>query len=384
MTARRSRNDGSLFFDATRKVWVGTLDLGRDPATGRRRRRKVSAKTKGEARKALDGLKATAKAGTVPRGDLTVRDLLAALLAAPPASWRSPISVRTNTDHAKRATAALGHIRADKLSVSDVEAFLAQMAADGLSTSTIRCTRGVLRLALRRAERDGHLGRNVAALSDVPDGTRRQSGAMTREQVGKLLALDLGPWWRAYLTAAFMTGLRVGELLGLSWSDVDLDAGVIRVRHSLKREDGRLYIGDLKTQSSRRTIQMPEAVAVALKAHRKAQASVRLAAGAAWEDHGLVFPSPRYGKPRWRNLVDRSYKGLCGRAGIGTHWQLRETRHTFVSVLSAAGVPIEAIADAAGHVNSQITRTVYRHQLGDTITTAAVTWDALAAGSVAQ
>lgn len=257
--------------------------------------------------------------------------------------------------------------------MAEVRAFLATMAAQGYSTSTIRCTRGVLRLALRRAQEDDRLVRNVADLAEVPTGKRRQGGSMSREQMNALLGLDLDAWWRAYLTTAFTTGMRVGELLALSWDDVDFDAGVIRVRHSLKREHGTLLIGDLKTQSSKRTMQMPAAVAAA-----------RLAAPD-WQDCGLVFCSPRNGRPKWHSLVDGTFKRLCEQAGIGGHWQLRETRHSFVSILSHAGVNIEAIADAAGHVNSNVTRAVYRHQLGDTITTAAVVWnDLLPAQEVAQ
>ena len=67
----------------------------------------------------------------------------------------------------------------------------------------------------------------------------------------------------------------------------------------------------------------------------------------------------------------------CELAGIGSGWQLRETRHTVVSVLSSYGVHIEAIADMAGHANSRVTQTVYRHQLGDTISTAATIWDSI-------
>lgn len=189
--------------------------------------------------------------------------------------------------------------------MAEVRAFLATMAAQGYSTSTIRCTRGVLRLALRRAQEDDRLVRNVADLAEVPTGKRRQGGSMSREQMNALLGLDLDAWWRAYLTTAFTTGMRVGELLALSWDDVDFDAGVIRVRHSLKREHGTLLIGDLKTQSSKRTMQMPAAVAAA-----------RLAAPD-WQDCGLVFCSPRNGRPKWHSLVDGTFKRLCEQAGIG-------------------------------------------------------------------
>ena len=287
----------------------------------------------------------------------------------------TPISVRVNTGHAKRLRDALGTIKVTKLTVAQVEKFLAGMAQQGYASSTIRNTRGLLRLALRRAERDHGLSRNVAALASVPHGSYRQSQSMTAEQMGKLLALELSPWWRAYLSAAFMLGLRVGELHGLSWQDVDFDAGVIRVRQSLKRIGGKLVLSGLKTASSRRTLAMPAAVAGALKVHRQAQLKARMRS-AGWQDHDLVFCS-RAGTPRKPMATDKRFKQLCELAGIGSGWQLRETRHTVVSVLSSYGVHIEAIADMAGHANSRVTQTVYRHQLGDTISTAATIWDSI-------
>jgi integrase len=114
-------------------------------------------------------------------------------------------------------------------------------------------------------------------------------------------------------------------------------------------------------------------VAAVLQSQRRAQAAGRLKA-ARWEDHGLVFAGES-GRPRWPQSIRAGFRDLCEQAGIGTDWQLRETRHTFVSALSEAGVNIEKIADAAGHVNSAITRRVYRHALADTIVETATVMD---------
>src|SRR6266699_1077555 len=92
----------------------------------------------------------------------------------------------------------------------------------------------MLRLTIRRAERDGKATRNVAALAEVPAGMRRQSRSMNLKQIRALLGLKLTTWWRAYLTCALMCGLRPGELLGLRWQDVHFKAGVLRVRKCLK------------------------------------------------------------------------------------------------------------------------------------------------------
>jgi integrase len=303
------------------------------------------------------------------------------LLAHPPAGWKSEITVGVNANHAKRVRDALGTIKVIKLTVTQVEAFLAGLAEQGYSASVIADTRALLRTALRRAERDHGLARNVAALAELPAGTKRTSRSMAPAQVRALLAVPASPWWRAYRHTALVLGLRPGELLGLSWEDVDFAAGTLRVRHSLKRIDGKLVLSNPKTVTSRRTLTMPAAVVTALKAHRKDQLRRQMKSGI-WQDQGLVFPG-RAGKPSEPMAVRRRFSALCEKAGIGSDWQLRESRHTAVSVMSHYGVPIEAIADVVGHANANITKAVYRHQLGDQIAAAALAWDAFTASDKA-
>jgi integrase len=205
---------------------------------------------------------------------------------------------------------------------------------------------------------------------------------MTVAQVEALLSAsaDISPWLRAYVYTAIMCGLRPGELLGLRWEDIDTAEGVIRVRKSVKlaeQPDGRKRptVEDLKTERSKRTLVMPAAVAAMLAALRRDQAATRLRAGAAYADHGLVFPAGD-GSPCWPEVARVRFRSLCKRAGLGEDWHPHEQRHTFVSVLSDAGVDIDQIADAAGHINSNVTKTVYRHVLADKLATAAAVMDA--------
>jgi integrase len=139
-----------------------------------------------------------------------------------------------------------------------------------------------------------------------------------------------------------------------------------------------LVLETLKTERSRRTIRMPGQVAAALLALRKEQAAARLKLGAAYDVRGLsIVFGDGAGAPKWPQDVRGSFKTLCGRAGVGKDWTPREQRHTFVVVLSDSGVDIEQIADAVGHVNSTLTKTVYRHQIADEIISAATAMDAI-------
>lgn len=373
--ARRARGDGAVYEDRDRGVWFASIELGRDPDTGRRVRRKVSAPTKSAALEELDKLRAEKRrTGTVPRQDTTVESVIADRLANPPQNVRSPITRRVHADHALRIIAALGRVKLVRLTPGQVERFLRAMADDGYARKTIADTRSLLAGAIRRAERDGLVGRNVAALAELPEGARKHSRAMTLEQIGTLLACDLTPWWRAYISVGVMCGLRPGELLGLRWQDVDFAERLVRVRHSLKQANGGgPVLADLKTERSRRTLVMPSAVASALRALKAGQAAMRLQLGSAYADHDLVF-SRDDGRPASRQSVYAGFRRVCKRAGIG-QFHPHELRHTFVSVLSDAGVDMEQIADAAGHVSSNVTRTVYRHQISDKVAAAAAAMD---------
>src|SRR6266576_3604172 len=96
----------------------------------------------------------------------------------------------------------------------------------GCPRPPISDTRGLLRAAIRRAQRDGAVTVNAADLADRPDGTVREARVFTREQITALMDAAAGdPWWRAYVAVAITLGLRPGELLGLRWEDVDLKPG---------------------------------------------------------------------------------------------------------------------------------------------------------------
>lgn len=112
----------------------------------------------------------------------------------------------------------------------------------------------------------------------------------------------------------------------------------------------------------------------ALTALRAKQAADKPRLGSAYSDHGLVFCDAA-GRPRSRQVMNVHLKRATEAAGIGGEWQPRETRHSFVSIASESGVPIEDIADAPGHVNANITRSVYRHVISDTITRAPAAMD---------
>jgi integrase len=122
-----------------------------------------------------------------------------------------------------------------------------------------------------------------------------------------------------------------------------------------------------QTPKSRRTLALPGKCAEALREQRARQAVDRLAAGHLWQDHSLVFAST-VGTPLDDHNIRRQFRKITEAAGLGTAWVPGELRHTFVSLLSAHGVPVEAIALLAGHNQTATTEKVYRHQIVPALT----------------
>jgi integrase len=164
---------------------------------------------------------------------------------------------------------------------------------------------------------------------------------------------------RAYIVLSLMVGIRTEEARALRWENVHLDAEhpYVEVWRSVRER------GEAKTRKSRRTLALPQLAAEALRSWRKAQAAERLAAGPRWADNDLVFTSA-VGTVLDAANVRKMFKRICREVGVGDDWSPREMRHTFVSIMSDSGVPVEEITDLVGHVGgSKVTETVYRHQL---------------------
>ena len=163
---------------------------------------------------------------------------------------------------------------------------------------------------------------------------------------------------------AIHTGLRQGELLGLKWTDVDLDAGTLSVQRSLEA-DGTF--NPPKRNKSRRTMKLTLRAVEALRFHRKRQNEERLKA-AKWEDHGLIFPN-RVGKPMdHNNLYHRNFKSLPKRAGLWSEdkdkcFTFHSLRHTCATLLVSKNVHPKIIQEMLGHATITQTMDTYSHVL---------------------
>lgn len=344
--------DGTIYQRRVDGRWYGAIDVGR--VTGRRQRVTVSSRSRPAVEVRLGRLRGrvTAADPELTVGDwLTgwLGDLLPGTVAAPNtlANYRWAVE--------RHLLPGLGQLVLVDLSPVDVARFLAAKLEAGLAVRTVARLRTVLTSALAQAVLHGHLQRNVGLLVRSPRGPIRPGRSLSLEQARSLLAAAQGERFGVAFVLMLLLGLRPGETLGLRWADVDLDAGLLSVTHSLKRESSGLRLGPTKTAQSRRCLALPKPVLAALVTHRDHQADQRRAAGERWDDHNLVVAT-RHGRPVDHTILRSDLSSLTTRCGLG-HWHPHELRHSAVSLLSAAGVRLEDVADIVGHRSTRTTFT---------------------------
>jgi integrase len=224
--------------------------------------------------------------------------------------------------------------------------------------------------------------RNVVELTELPTGQRgRPSKALTAQQADDVLIKTAVDRLHPYIVVSLLTGARTEELRALRWKHVHLEgraAAIPPVPPYIEVWRSVRATGDTKTRRSRRTLALPGRCIDALRAQRVQQAADRLAAGPSWKESGLVFATAVGSEMDPANVRRDLRRALRLVPGLEPKdWTPRELRHSFVSLLSDAGVPVEMISQLVGHRGTSVTEIVYRHQIRPVIQTGATVMDEL-------
>lgn len=358
---RRSRGDGSVFYDKINGSWYGTVDLGRD-GSGRRRRGKTSAqRTKTAALRELRELRNRLTAGEVVDHeratvssavvDFTTRGL------SPKLASTTVYGIRL---YAERFAQACGGRTLRQLTTREVEDYLETLAAEGKSPRTLALARATAVRVLDHAARLGWLtpGRNVAKLARLPGGRVSTPRArLDDDAVRALLAAAEGERWRPMLATVAVTGCRIGEAVALAWSDVDPADSVISIVAAARVEADGSMTRRAPKSGSVRTVAVPRALIRLLAEHRQACVEEFLAAGVPIPD--LAFPTAAGTMAYPRNL-SRWLDRIAAQAGVSLKgWH--DLRHALGTALADGGAPLTRSAAVLGHANVQTTATVYTH-----------------------
>jgi len=357
---RRGSGEGNIYKRADGR-WVGRVSVGY--RNGKRSRRCVYGRTRDDVARQLRATIRASEAGSlVEAGRVTVEQFLTRWLED---TAKAKLRPKTLASYAQMARLhilpGLGRIPLQRLAPQHVQAWLSDRQKAGLSPRTCEYARAILRSALAQALRWGVVSRNVAALVEPPRTVRHEIQPLQPADARRLIEVAQTDRLSALFTVAIALGLRQGEMLGLQWDAVDLQAGALHVRKSLQRIDGKWELVEPKSSRSRRTVAMPDVVVAALKAHRVAQLQERLLAGSKWLESGFVFTS-RAGTPIEPSNLTKAFQRLLKKAELG-HVRFHDLRHTAATFLLAQGVDPRTIMETLGHSQISLTLNTYAHVL---------------------
>ncbi|HTX28862.1 MAG TPA: tyrosine-type recombinase/integrase [Streptosporangiaceae bacterium] len=342
------------------------VSAGKDPATGKRMQRTVTGKTQKEVRDEVARITGKVADRTYVRpSKATVADVINAYLKT--ASFEAEANtVLSNRVSLLPALDRLGDRQARSVTRADIEELRDYLLSSGrrrggkpgtgLSPRSVRLTLGRLSAAFDQACEDGKLSVNPCRYVRKPASVQRQATTWTEAELGKFLAVaQADRLYAAWLLSVL--GLRRGEVLGLKWSDIDLNAGVLRIEHSRVLVSGTGVVEKTpKSERSYRTLPLFEPVITALEALRVRQLDEMTAAGPAYANAGYVV-ADELGRPVPPKWYSTEFRRLYSRAGLPAI-RLHDTRGTVNSLLERSGMPDSLRAAWLGH-RVEVNRTAY-------------------------
>ena len=351
-TRRRGNGEGSIYQRSGGR-WCATISLAYS-TNGRRKRQTVYGKTKREAQEKLARLQSLKLDGMLCEpSKLTVSAFLDHWLedAARPTIRQTTYASYGGIirNHLKPR---IGKIVLSKLTPAHVQGLYSAMERNGASPRLRQLVPATLRRALKQAVRWNMIPRNVCDAVDPPRIERKDITPLTAEQAGLLLRAAEGDRIQALYVLAVTTGMRLGELLGLQWSNTNLKKGTLSVCHTLVEVDGILTLSEPKTAKSRRSIDLPKMAVDALWEHKRIQLA---------EGHGassFVFCNTQGTPLRRSHLHRRSFKPLLELAGL-PRIRFHDLRHTAATLMLTEGIHAKVVQERLGHSQISVTLDIY-------------------------
>lgn len=331
------------------------------PAGQRRQQRRATFGTLTEARAHVASIRGDRERGALPLGAATFGQVADEWIADRKRKGLRPITLRGYSDSLGHAREAFGDTPVAKVTRADVERLADKMRDDGLSARTASLCLGLVRSVFGRALADGRTVRNVAQGVSGHTGQAATRTPLTVDE-GRKVAAKAAEHRLAAAWLLTLSGLRRSEVLGLTWADVDLDAGTVSVRRSRVTVGKHEHVDKSKTERGTRTLPLPDDLLAAVRAWRAKIAGdlgvqVVGADRFVFVDEGGTPVRPEWYSDEWMRL--------CHAAGIARRVRLHEARHYSVVTMRAAGLPDRLVAAWHGHDEVTMRRT-YDHPDMDT------------------
>ena len=278
---------------------------------------------------------------------------------------RPSIRVKTYEDYdlcVRRLTPHIGYIRLRALTPEHIQEALGALSRRGLAPRTVRQVHMVLRRALKQAVLWRVLATNPSDAVRPPRAARIEHRVLNEEEMRRLLEAMQGSRQYALFVLLATTGCRIGEALGLRWTDVDFRRSTASIRRALQVQRGiGIAFVEPKSARSRRTLPLPPETLIALEMHREIQDRDRSKARDLWTETGLIFTTPTGGPRNPHNLIE-PFGIALKRAGL-PHVRIHDMRHSAATHLLTKGVHPKVVQDLLGHSTIAITLDTYSHVL---------------------
>jgi integrase len=357
---KRIYGEGSITHRKDGRFYVSVPD-----PSGRNGRRGTYAKSEREAEKLRRKLLADVERGHVPESKQPFRDHAHDWMEIKRRGGYAPntyFNMRTTFD--AHFLPALGDLPLNEITASNIQNIYNKMLDAGLSPNSVRRYHSRLKSCLDLAVKQGKIEINPCRRVELPRAKKPKNACLEEEEVHKLLeACSEHQLLKTLVPLALASSAREGELLALTWQDVDLEAGILRINKSLSRgldQHGRQTISsrETKTESSVREILLPSFAVDALRLHRNEQREWDLSSGRR-NRANLIFCT-RNGTPIYANNMTRIFKRFATRLGLG-HVTFHDLRHTSATMLLEDGASAIAVQQRLGHSDIKITLGVYGH-----------------------
>lgn len=347
--------------------WSFTVDIGRDPSTGKRKQKtKTGFKTKKAAQEACaEMITELSKGNFVDPKDLLFKDLVEEWLNL------SKVRVRDTTfkNYYRAATTriipALGQMKVKEINHATIQKYINDLIEEGLTPRYIEYLFTVINGATEHGVKTERLIKNPLQHVEVPRPRRRTHTTWSIEEVNRFLhfAKFDNPIYFIALKIAIHTGMRRGEVLGLRWKDVNLVERKISVTQSLIYDDEGFRFSDLKTSSSKRLISIDDDLANELKRYKAQQNHFKLALGTEYHDIDLVC-CREDGNPIYARTLAQHFDSLIKKASV-PKIRIHDLRHTHATILLKLGENPKVVSERLGHSTVTMTLDTYSHVTPD-------------------
>ena len=343
--------------------WEARFTVGYDPGTGKQIQKSVTGSTQKEVAAKLREITNELDLGTYQEpSKLTLGEWLDIWVAEYLGSLK-PLSQKTYEEQVqKHIKPALGAVKLEELSTYMIQKFynsLQNGKRARLSPKTIKNIHGIFHKALQQAVATNQIRQNPADACCLPKVVKPEITVLEPEQIARVLKEAEQDDYHNLFFVAMFTGMRQGELLGLSWDCVDFQNGVITVKQQLQRKDGAYYLLTPKSGKPRKILPAP-VVMEALRKERDAQTAAQELAGDMWNNTFHLVFTDAVGKNLVRRTVVKHFKAVAKRAGVSES-RFHDLRHSFAVTSLQAGDDVKTVQENLGHATAAFTLDVYGH-----------------------